>query len=338
MHMKKFNHLSLREREIITKMCAQGTSQRSIGRALGRHASTVLRDMAKNGMTPKTYWALDADFHADCRSEQSKKPRKIENNQRLRTYIYQKLRSGWSPEQIANILKVTYPHDMTMHVSHETIYTYLYCLPRGELRKELVSYLRRARKERQKRHGTYRVRGQNPDMVSISERPAEVADRIIPGHWEGDLIVGKGHKSAIGTIVERTTRTVILVPLQAKDAVSVRTAFEKELRTLPRQMKISMTYDRGKEMAEHKLFTKNTKMQVYFADPYSPWQRGTNENTNGLIRQYFPKGTNLSLHRRAEIKRVQRLLNGRPRKVLGWKTPYEVFTKLVNQQSVALAS
>ncbi len=209
-------------------------------------------------------------------------------------------------------------------------YTYLYCLPRGELKKELMSHLRRERKERQKRSGTYQTRGQIPDLVSISERPAEVAYRIIPGHWEGDLIVGKRHKSAIGTLVERTTRTVILVPLKAKDAVSVRRAFEKELKSLPRQMKISMTYDRGREMSEHKLFTKRTKMQVYFADPYRPWQRGTNENTNGLIRQYFPKGTDLSLPSRAEIKKVQRLLNGRPRKVLGWQTPYEVFTKLVN--------
>ena len=338
MHMKTFNHLSLREREIISNMCAQSMSLRSIGRTLGRNVSTVSRDISKNGMTIKTYWALDADFHADCRSEKPKKPRKIEGDRRLKTYIHRKLRIEWSPEQIANMLTVAYPQDMIMRVSPETIYTYLYCLPRGELKKELMSHLRRAHKERQKRSGTYRSRGQNPDMVSISERPPEVAPRIIPGHWEGDLVVGKGHKSAIGTLVERTTRTVILVPLKEKDAVSVRRAFEKELRTLPHQMKLSMTYDRGREMSEHKLFTKRTKMQVYFADPYSPWQRGTNENTNGLIRQYFPKGTDLSLPSRAEIKKVQRLLNGRPRKVLGWRTPYEVFTKLVNKQSVALAS
>ncbi len=338
MYMKTFNHLSLREREIISKMCAQEETLQSIGRVLSRPASTISRDLSKNNMSRETYWALDADFHAYSRAEKPKKPRKIENNKILKAYIHKKILLSWSPEQIANTLRVAYPKDMTMRVSHETIYTYLYCLPRGELKKELMNHLRRERKERQKRSGTYQTRGQIPDLVSISERPAEVANRTIPGHWEGDLIVGKGHKSAIGTLVERTTRTVILVPLKAKDAVSVRRAFEKELKSLPRQMKISMTYDRGREMSEHKLFTKRTKMQVYFADPYSPWQRGTNENTNGLIRQYFPKGTDLSLHSRAEIKKVQRLLNGRPRKVLGWQTPYEVFTKLVNNQSVALAS
>ena len=166
-------------------------------------------------------------------------------------------------------------------------------------------------------------------MVSIKERPPEVADRTIPGHWEGDLIMGKSHKSAIGTLVERTTRTVILVPLKQKDAVSVRKAFAKELKYLPKQMKLSLTYDRGKEMTEHELFTKKTKIQVYFADPYSPWQRGTNENTNGLLRQFFPKGTDLSIHSRTHIKHVQDLMNSRPRKVLNWQTPYESFNKLV---------
>jgi transposase, IS30 family len=205
-----------------------------------------------------------------------------------------------------------------MRASHETIYTYLYCLPRGELKKELMSHLRRERKERQRRGTVHKMRRMIPDMVSISERPPEVKNRIIPGHWEGDLIVGKDHKSAIGTLVERTTRTTILVPLKAKDAMSVRKAFEKEIEKLPRQMKQSLTYDRGMEMFEHKLFTENTKMKVYFADPYSPWQRGTNENTNGLLRQYFPKGTDLSIHSRREIKRVQREMNYYPLKRVVW--------------------
>src|SRR3989338_1058175 len=335
MHMKSFKHLSLREREAISKGLSQGFSCKEIGKSIGRSGSTISRDISRNKMTRETYWAIDADFHADCREEIPKRPRKIENNIFLKEYINSKIKLDWSPEQIANRLKEAYPLDMSMRASHETIYTYLYCLPRGSLKEELMRHLRRERKERQKRGTLHKMRRMIPDMVSISERPPEVAHRTIPGHWEGDLIVGKGHKSAIGTLVERTTRTVILVPLKAKDACSVRTAFEKEVKKLPKQMKQSLTYDRGMEMFEHKLFTEHTKMQVYFADPYSPWQRGTNENTNGLLRQYFPKGTDLSLIPKKEIKRVQRQLNARPRKVLGYRTPYESFNSLITD---ALAS
>ena len=335
MHMKSFKHLSLREREAISKGLSQGFSCEEIGKSIGRSGSTISRDIVRNKMTRETYWAIDADFHADCREEIPKRPRKIENNIFLKEYINSKIKLDWSPEQIANRLKEAYPLDMSMRASHETIYTYLYCLPRGSLKEELMRHLRRERKERQKRGTLHKMRRMIPDMVSISERPPEVADRIIPGHWEGDLIVGKGHKSAIGTLVERTTRTVILVPLKKKDAFSVRKAFEKEIKKLPKQMKQSLTYDRGMEMFEHKLFTEHTKMQVYFADPYSPWQRGTNENTNGLLRQYFPKGTDLSLIPKKEIKRVQRQLNARPRKVLGYRTPYESFNSLITD---ALAS
>ena len=333
--MKSFKHLSLREREAISKGLSQGFSCKEIGKSIGRSGSTISRDISRNKMTRESYWAIDADFHADCREEIPKRPKKIENNIFLREYINSKIKLDWSPQQIANRLKEAYPLDMSMRASHETIYTYLYCLPRGTLRKELMSHLRRDRTERQKRGTVHKMRRMIPDMVSISERPPEVEHRTIPGHWEGDLIVGKGHKSAIGTLVERTTRTVILVPLKKKDAFSVRTAFEKEVKKLPRQMKQTLTYDRGMEMFEHKLFTKNTKMKVYFADPYSPWQRGTNENTNGLLRQYFPKGTDLSLISRKEIKRVQRQLNARPRKVLGYRTPYESFNSLISD---ALAS
>lgn len=327
---KTFKQLERRDREVISRMLARGESLQAIGRRLHRSTSTISRELIRNKMTKQTYWAIDADLHTDYRKEKPKRPKKILNNEFLREYIHLQILLGWSPEQIAKRIKIAYPQDMTMRVSHETIYSYLYCLPRGSLKKELMDHLRRERKERQKRTAVHKMRRMIPDMVSISERPPEVADRIIPGHWEGDLIVGKGHKSAIGTLVERTTRAVILVPLKAKDAMSVRKAFEKEIKTLPKQMKLSMTYDRGMEMFEHKLFTEHTKMKVYFADPYSPWQRGTNENTNGLVRQYFPKGTNLSIHSRKEIKKVQDLLNGRPRKVLGFETPYEVFTRLVN--------
>lgn len=329
MHMKTFKHLSLRERETISNGLSQGLSCNEIGKSMGRSGSTVSRDITKNNMTKETYWAVDADFHYDCRKEISKRPNKIRNNFSLKTYINQHIKLDWSPQQIANRLKEEYPLDMSMQVSHETIYTYLYCLPRGSLKKELMSHLRRERKERQKRTSVHKMRRIIPDMISIRERPSEVEKRSIPGHWEGDLIIGTGHKSAIGTLVERTTRTVILVPLKAKDALSVRKAFEKEVGILPQQMKQSLTYDRGMEMFQHKLFTEHTKMKVYFADPYSPWQRGTNENTNGLLRQYFPKGTDLSLISRKEIKRVQNQLNGRPRKVLGYRTPYESFNSLI---------
>ena len=282
MHMKLFKHLSLRERETISKKLSQGFSCNEIGNSLGRSGSTISRDIIKNNMTKETYWAIDADFHSDCKKEIPKRPKKIENNLYLKEYIHSCIKLNWSPQQIANRLKEAYPFDMSMRVSHETIYTYLYCLPRGTLKKELMGHLRRERKERQKRGTPHKMRRMIPDMVSISERPPEVASRTVPGHWEGDLIIDKGHKSAIGTLVERTTRTLILVPLKAKDALTVRKAFEKEVKKLPRQMKQTLTYDRGMEMFEHKLFTEHTKMKVYFADPYSPWQRGTNENIIGL--------------------------------------------------------
>ena len=214
-----------------------------------------------------------------------------------------------------------------MQISHESIYTYIYLLPRGELRKEMIEGLRHEKSKRQSRKRKTDQRGKIQDMISIDERPEEVAERSLAGHWEGDLIIGKRHKSAIGTIVERKTRTVILVPLKSRDPFEVRKAFEKELKTLPQQIKKSMTYDQGYEMIEHKLFTKNTNMQVYFCHPSSPWERGTCENTNMLIRGFFPKGTDFNEITKSEIKKVQRLLNERPRRALNYKTPAEVFKK-----------
>lgn len=220
-----------------------------------------------------------------------------------------------------------------MHVSAETIYTYLYVLPKGELKKELLKSLRqghkrRYRKDRKLRKGMGSARLE--DMISIEERPPEVANRSVPGHWEGDLLIGgQTRPSALGSLVERTTRTTLLVPLKGKSAKEVRQAFAREMKKLPRQMRLTMTYDQGREMAEHKLFTRKTKIKVYFAHPQSPWERGTNENTNGLIRQFFPKGTIFRNIPRREIKRVQHLLNGRPRKVLGWKTPYEAMREVL---------
>ena len=328
--MKRYHHLSLFEREMLSKLLFRGMSLSDSAKAMGRHKSTLSREITRTRLGKGGYSAFSAEVVAQRKHHLAKKPKKIETNETLKEYIHAHLRKGWSPEQIANRLKMEYPTNHDMQVSYETIYTYLYVLPRGELKKELMKHLRQERQLRRKRGKMHPKRGHIQDMVSIKERPEEVADRSIPGHWEGDLIVGKGRQSALGTLVERTTRTTILVSLKEKDAYAVRKAFAKETKSLPKQMKLSFTYDRGKEMAEHKLFTKETDIQVYFADPYAPWQRGTNENTNGLIRQYFPKGTDFATIPRKEIKAVQDLLNGRPRKVLNWQTPLEVFENLLH--------
>jgi len=321
-----YHRLSIAEREEMSLQLAMGSSYRTIAHQLCRSPSTLSREVARNRST-LGYRAVTAQQKAAGRCY--RKPRKLVTLPHLRQYMLQGLRKQWSPQQISARIKEHYPDDESLRVSAETIYTYLYVLPRGELRRELVGYLRQHHKKRRPRsRGTDR-RGQIPDMISIEERPAEVTDRIVPGHWEGDLILGAGNRTALGTLVERTTRTTLLVPLQAKDAESVRRAFARRLRAVPKQMKLTLTYDRGKEMAEHKLFTADTKMKVYFAHPQSPWERGTNENTNGLVRQYFPKGTDFSKVSYPMIMKAQDRLNGRPRKVLGWKTPYEAFNALL---------
>lgn len=279
-------------------------------------------------MNSTTYRARKAQRHA-AKAHASRCRNKVTASPELEAFVLAKLRLKWSPEQIAQTLKRVYKKDMSLQASHETIYTYLYCLPRGALKKELLSCLRSDRKRRHRRKTTHEKRGQIIDMLSIDERPVEVADRCVPGHWEGDLIIGKNRQSAMGTLVERTTRTTILVPLKARDARTVRQAFTRAVLQLPAEMRLSLTYDRGREMAEHRLFTKATKVKVYFAHPQSPWERGTNENTNGLIRQFFPKGTDFSQVSRKQIKHVQDLLNDRPRKTLEWETPYERFERII---------
>jgi len=243
----------------------------------------------------------------------------------------EKLRKRWSPREIVKRLAAEYPDDRTMRLSHEAIYRYIYVLPRGALKTTFIQALRQARAYRRKRKSRdhEETRGKIVEMLSIKERPHEVADRTIPGHWEGDLILGKHQRTALGTLVERTTRYTILVPLKAKDATSVRKAYAKELRSLPREITKTLTYDQGKEMSEHKQFTIDTGSTIYFAHPGSPWERGTNENTNGLLRQYFPKGTEFDKVSFREIKRVQRELNDRPRAVLHWQKPTEVINHLV---------
>ena len=322
--MKEYQRLSIGERVEIATLWKSGSSKSAIARIINRNRSTVGRELA----LWKEYDPVKATLYSrKAASGRNKGKSKIQKCSCLGEYIETQIKGKWSPAQISKSLSLLYPKDKSMQISHEGIYTYIYMLGRGELKKELIEGLRQRKKTRYRRKGVYDKRGRITDMISIEERPIEVADRSIAGHWEGDLIMGKGHKSALGVIVERKTRAVLLVPLTAKDAYSVREAFEQELINLPEQMKRSMTYDNGKEMSEHKLFTKNTKMQVYFCHPNSPWERGTCENTNGLIRQYFPKGTDFSKVSIEEIKEAQHQLNGRPRKTLDWRSPKDVFEK-----------
>ena len=329
----RYNRLSLLEREQILAGLAADLTYHEIATAIGRHVSTVSREVRRNQLATGKYSAVSAQYKAQQRARCHARPRKLAASPRLWRIVRWLLARRWSPEQLAQALKRRYPDDPAMHVSHESIYTYLYVLPRGELKKELIGYLRRHAPRRRGRRSRQQAeadrRGQIPDLISIDERPPEVADRSVPGHWEGDLLIGKDHKSAIGTLVERTTRTVILVHLPSKDAESVRIAFAREMLKVPTQMAKSLTYDRGREMVEHRLFTEQTNIQVYFAHPQSPWERGTCENTNGLIRDFFPKGTDFGSIPRKELKRVQKLLNERPRKTLNWRTPAEAFAELM---------
>lgn len=335
-----YTRLSLEEREEISRGFATKKTLRQIASELERPPSTISRELSRLRYNPSSYRATFAHDAAE-RKRKHPKARKLQTNEQLRLYVEDKLLSEhWSPQQIAARIKLEYPNDMSMRVSHETIYTYIFCLARGSLKKELKAALRQhkysrgIRPPRSEAHKDSNI----PDLVSIEERPKEVEDRIIPGHWEGDLIMGRGNHSALGTLVERTTRTVILVQVESKQAEHVAERFAEELRALPQQMKLSLTYDRGSEMARHKLFTKKTTMKVYFADPQSPWQRGTNENTNGLIRQFFPKSTNFKAVTSNEVKHVQDLLNGRPRKALGFHTPYEKFSELLAEKGEAKAN
>lgn len=325
-----YRRLGLNEREEISRYLAQGRSFRDISRALSRHVSTISREINRAGMNRYTYRASRSDRRARLNAAKRRRGKhKLGLNQRLWDYICGKLKLRWSPEQIAQSLRREYPDDRTMRISHEAIYTYLYVLPRGELKKRLLAMLRRERKRRHKRGSKGLISKELEDMLSIEERPAEVSGRIVPGHWEGDLLIGRNRQSALGSLVERKTRFVILAPLRNKTAQEVRKAFAREMKSLPAQLRRSLTYDQGREMAEHKLFTRDTSMQVYFAHPASPWERGTNENTNGLIRQFFPKGTDFNKVSRREIKKVQNMLNGRPRKTLNWEKPCDVYLQVL---------
>lgn len=326
--MKKYSRLTLKERIEIEKLLALNLSCPAIALRLGRHKTSIYREIKK--YQKKTYQSWEANMNSYDRCINRKYGKsKIKLNPELQNYIHDKLAKFWSPDQISVSLKRLFPNNKNMQVSHETIYLYIYLHSKKELKSTLISELRQKRKYRgNTRRGTDK-RTTIKDPIRIDERPEEVIGREIPGHWEGDLILGKNRESAIGTLVERSTRAVILVHLKSRDAKSVRKAFEKEFKQLPTLMKKSLTYDNGTEMAQHKLFTKNTKVQVYFTHPYSPWERPTNENTNGLLRDYFPKGTDLSTVTKKRLKQVQNELNERPRKVLDYQTPKEVFDSMI---------
>jgi IS30 family transposase len=327
--MAQYQRLTLMEREELSRMLATGASLRATAQLMKRAPSTLARELTRHRTSPVTYRAVPAHQRAQRWARQPRKPRKLVVHTRLRTAILHLLAQRWSPEQIAHSLPQRYPDEPTMRISHEAIYTYLYVLPGGALKRELARHLRRRHRVRRP-HKVRRSSRPIQDLVSIDERPQEVTDRTVPGHWEGDLLVGHANASALGTLVERTTWFTVLVPLKAKDAATVRQAFARELRTLPAQLRRSLTYDQGPEMREHRLFTKQTKMRVYFAHPHSPWERGTNENTNGLLRQFFPKSTRFTQLSRSEIKRVQVLLNDRPRKILSWHSPAHAFNQLLH--------
>ena len=320
--------LTLAEREEISRALVAGQSMRSIAAQLGRAPSTISREIKRNG-GQEGYRASQADQSArdrGCRPKTSK----LAQSRALARLVAGKLRLQWSPEQVAGWLKRTYPDDTSRQVSPETIYRSLFIQARGALKKELVAHLRRSRVMRRSRHYTQKTdqHGRITDTVSISERPASVADRAVPGHWEGDLLFGSKN-SQIATLVERQTRYVMLVKVAGKDTETVIDALIRNARKLPDQLYQSLTWDRGKEMADHKRFTLATDIKVYFCDPQNPWQRGSNENTNGLLRQYFPKGTDLSGYSQAKLNAVARRLNERPRKTLNFETPAERFHQTV---------
>jgi IS30 family transposase len=321
--------LSLKEREEISLGLAAGESVRAIGRRLVRAPSTISREVAWSG-SRDAYRGWRADAEA---IERGRRPKvcKLARDARLRHEVTRGLRALWSPQQIAARLIHDYPDDLSMRVSHETIYRTLFVQARGALRKELTACLRSGRAQRRprlrlERSGAGRLR----DVVLISDRPAEVEDRAVPGHWEGDLIIGKEARSAIGVLVERSSRYVMLLHLpKGRTAEDVRVALTRQVSKLPAELRRTLTWDQGKEMADHVRFSMDTDMQVYFCDPHSPWQRGSGENTNGLLRQYFPTTDDLRKHSAAHLHAVARQLNNRPRQTLGWMKPSEVFSRTV---------
>lgn len=325
-----YKHLEKIERYLIMSAYEEGKSIRWIARSLRRAPSTISRELERN-KEPWGYEARTAHRTARKRWCIPRTLRKLDVQRRLRYYVMGRLDRYWSPEQISGRIKTTFPDDKEMRISHETIYAYIYAMPKGRLRQEVIANLRRKRPYRQKQGRTTANRGRISDMVSIHDRPEDIEGRRIAGHWEGDLIIGKNHGSAVGTLVERKSRYTLLAHLESKTAEQTRLSFTRKLSDVPQELRQSMTYDQGKEMSQHKMLTADMKMDIYFCDPHSPWQRGTNENTNGLVRQFLPKGTDMSDVSQEELDEIAHLLNTRPRKVLGYQTPREVYMKELKQ-------
>lgn len=327
-----YKRLNREHRILIEKLIALGNNNIQIASAIGVHPSTISRELKRTPKGAYNYYLAEVDAtHNFCRKRFDKS--KIESNPKLKNFVYSHLKLRWSPQQISKSLKLFFPFDLSMQISHESIYLHIYLKPKNEVEKLLIAHLRQKRKFRGNVRRGADKRSTIKDPIRIDERPKEVLTRVIPGHWEGDLILGKNRESAIGTLVERSSRFLIMVPLKNRDATSVRKAFEKAFANIPKHLKLSLTYDNGTEMAQHKLFTKNSKVKVYFAHPYSPWERPTNENTNGLIRDYFPKGTDFNLISKKRIMEVQNQLNERHRKVLEYDSPLNVISRFYFSQN-----
>jgi IS30 family transposase len=335
--VRQYKQLAIEERSTIQVGVEQGLSKRAIARLLKRPPSAVTREIARNG-GERVY--APAQAQARYGKRKFRRPKTLSANPELWQEVQTLMRKGWSPEQVAGMLKRMHPGEPAKHVSHETIYAHIYAHPRGDLRTQLIALLRKSHKTRKPRARGNDRRGQLHDITPIAERPAEVETRAIPGHWEGDLIKGRYNRSAVGTLVERTSRYLILVQLDNATAPVVHKGFVREMKDVPGEIRKSLTYDRGKEMALHKHVAADLDLTVYFADPHAPWQRGSNENTNGLVRQYLPKGSDLSPYSQADLNIIAENLNTRPRKKLGFLTPQEVYLANLpqydNQTGVAL--
>ena len=323
-------HLNLEERIELEAALRAGDTQAAVAARLTRSAGTISREVALNG-GPASYRAAVAHRAAQGRCGAARRDGcAINERPPLRDEVHTRLRRGWSPEEIAGSLKRDYSDLPLMHTSHESIYRYVYVVARGELQRELAACLRRHHRTRKpRRRGVAATQGRLQDMVLIDQRPPEVESRLFPGHYEGDLILGAGNRSAVGVLVERTSRFTFLCHLPQKDATSVREAFTRKLEPIPAALLKSLTYDQGKEMAEHKLLAADLNLQVFFCHPHSPWERGTCESQNGRIRHYLPKGTDLSLVSYQQLSAYQEMLNERPRKILGWKSPAQCFRELL---------
>ena len=319
-------HLTTQERAVVMTMRDDQCSVRTIAKRLGRSPSSISREIRRNAGLG-AYDANLAHLQSAARRVMPRRTPKMESGSVLFQVVRHYLNRLWSPQQISNILKAMWPTETDKTVSHETIYNAIYLHPRGELKRELIACLRHHNQVRKPRsRGTDR-RGQIKDMQSILIRSPEIEDRVIPGHWDGDLIKGEGNRSSVGTLVERTTRFVVLARMDNAGTKSVVDSFSAVLNREPEALRKSMTYDQGREMHGHKILTERTGVQIYFADPHSPWQRGSNENTNGLLRQYMPKGSDLSIYSQEELDAIALSLNTRPRQTLGWKTPLAVYTE-----------